>query len=59
MKKVLEYFDESTEELLLRKFRVLVREKNERLEQGDLDGYAHATAQAELVARKIIDLRIQ
>jgi len=59
MKKVLEYFDETTEELLLRKFRILVREKNENLAQGNMKGYAHAAAQAELIARKIVRLKIQ
>ena len=59
MKKLLSYFEESNDELLMRKFRVLLREKREMLSKGDMDGYAHAVVQAELVARKIISARIK
>ena len=58
MKKLLQIFREKDEDLLLRKFRVLIREKDEMIERGDMPGYAHVVAQAELVARKIIEARI-
>ena len=59
MRKLLNLFKESNDELLMRKFRVLVREKREMINKGDMNGYAHAVVQAELVARKIISSRIK
>ena len=58
MERILNLFDESKEELLLRKFRVLIREKKEKLRKGDMSGYAHTMAQAELIARKLVALKI-
>lgn len=59
MKRIKNLFSESNEELLLRKFRVLVREKKEMIGRGDMRGYAHAVARAELVARKLVALKIK